>query len=177
MEPIQSRCVVFRFKPLSLESISKQLQYIAKVEGLTMDDAAIRAIEYVSNGDLRKSINVLQAASSLSNQVTEQAVYEVASRARPEEVKKMIGHALNGDFLDARKQLDVLLYEHGMSGEDVISQIYRETMDLGEEILPSKVKIRLVDIIGEYDFRLVEGASERIQLEALLAQFAQFKTA
>ena len=29
--------------------------------------------------------------------------------------------------------------------------------------------------IGEYNFRLVEGANERIQLEALLAQFMKFR--
>ena len=36
--------------------------------------------------------------------------------------------------------------------------------------IPEKKKIHLVDRIGEYNFRLVEGANERIQVEALLAQ-------
>lgn len=177
MEPIQSRCVVFRFKPLSFEEISNHLQYVAKSEGLKLDLDAIKALEYVSQGDMRKSINLLQAASSMDTTVTAESVYSVASRARPEEVKKMIESALTGQFLEARKQLDTLLYDHGMSGEDIIAQLYRETMNMEEDVLPSKVKIQLVDIIGEYDFRLVEGASERIQLEALLAQFGKFSVA
>ena len=32
-------------------------------------------------------------------------------------------------------------------------------------------KVRLIDRIGEIDFRMTEGANERIQLEALLAYF------
>ena len=87
----------------------------------------------------------------------------------------MILLALQGKFLDARKKLDELMYEQGMSGEDVLLQLYRETMALDDKKLADKAKIELVDIIGEYDFRIVEGANERVQLEALLAQFMKFK--
>jgi len=102
-------------------------------------------------------------------------VYGVSSKARPEQVQEMILLALKGKFLEARKKLEELMYEQGMSGEDVIMQLFRETMALDEKELPDKSKIELVNIIGEYDFRLVEGASERIQLEALLAQFMKYK--
>jgi replication factor C small subunit len=175
IEPIQSRCVVFRFKPLSSKEVEERLKEIAGKEGLSIDEKALKAIYYVSQGDLRKGINILQAASALSKKVSEKEVFEVSSRARPEEVKEMIALAFAGEFLKAREKLDVLLYEHGMSGEDVILQLFRELMNLPEAEIPSKAKIELVDIIGEYNFRLVEGASERIQLEALLAQFGKFK--
>ena len=36
--------------------------------------------------------------------------------------------------------------------------------------LPDRKKVRLVDRIGEYNFRITEGADERIQIAALLAQ-------
>ncbi|MDO8647566.1 MAG: replication factor C small subunit [Candidatus Diapherotrites archaeon] len=175
IEPIQSRCVVFRFKPLSSKEVEERLKMICANEGLKIEEKALKAIYYVSQGDLRKSINILQASSSFSKSITEENVYSVSSRARPEEIKEMIKFALNADFLKAREKLDFLLFEYGMSGEDVILQLYREVMDLPEDELPSKTKIELVDIIGEYNFRLVEGASERIQLEALLAQFGKFK--
>lgn len=175
IEPIQSRCVVFRFKPLNPKDVEERLKLIAVNEGLKAEEKAVKAIYYVSQGDLRKSINILQASASLGKQVTEESVFSVSSRARPEEVKEMIRLAFAGDFLKAREKLDELLYEHGMSGEDVILQVYRELMDLPEGEIPSKAKIELVDIVGEYNFRLVEGASERIQLEALLAQFGKFR--
>jgi replication factor C small subunit len=50
----------------------------------------------------------------------------------------------------------------------VIDQIYRSMYDLG---LDEDVLVELVDRIGEADFRLTEGANERIQIEALLAHF------
>ena len=175
IEPIQSRCVVFRFRPLSAKDMEARLRDVAKKENVDIDDKALKAIIYVAQGDMRKSINVLQASASMGKKVDEKTVYEVSSRARPEEIKDLIKLALGGKFLEAREKLDTLLYEHGMSGEDVITQLYRELIDFPEVELDSKTKIALVDTIGEYNFRLVEGASERIQLEALLAQFMKYK--
>jgi replication factor C small subunit len=76
---------------------------------------------------------------------------------------------LKGDFLGARAMLDNLLLEQGLSGEDVLIQLHRAMLEVS---LPDKLKLQLLDRIGEVDFRLTEGANERIQLEALLAYFA-----
>lgn len=175
IEPIQSRCVIFRFRPLSNDKIKARLQKICQEECVESDEQALDAVIYVSQGDLRKAINVLQASASLGEKVTEEIVYNVSSRAKPTEIKEMILAALQGDFLEARNKLDALLFEHGMSGEDVLIQLYRELLNLEENEVSSKDKIDLIEHIGETDFRLVEGANERIQLEALLAQFLKFK--
>lgn len=171
LEPIQSRCVVFRFKPLSAEDISNQIRFVAEREKLSLDAKALDALVYLSEGDLRKAINTLQAAAALGAKISEENVFSVSSRARPAEIKEMISLAFAGDFLSARDKLDTLLFDHGMAGEDVVSQLYRELMAMDEKEMPSSAKIQLADIVGEYDFRLSEGATERIQLEALLAQF------
>ncbi|VVB99850.1 Replication factor C small subunit [uncultured archaeon] len=171
LEPIQSRCVVFRFRNLSAKEISGKLREIAEKEKLQIDEKALDAIVYVADGDLRKATNVLQAGASLGDKVTEKSVYDVSSRARPEEIRQMIQLSLSGKFLEARGALDKLMYEHGMSGEDIIVQLHKELVSMDENEVPGKEKIELLDKVGEYNFRMVEGANERIQLEALLAQF------
>lgn len=168
IEPIQSRCAVFRFTKLSDTEVKKILENIASKEGLKLGEKALNAIVYVSAGDARKAINVLQGASGLGEKtVTEEEVFQVASRARPKEVAEMIELAFKGDFMNARGLLDDLMIKYGLSGEDVIQQIYREIVSLD---ISDEKKVWLVDRVGEYDFRLSEGANERIQLEALLAQ-------
>ena len=175
IEPIQSRCVVFRFRQLAAKDIEEKIRQIAQQEGVDVDEKALKAIVYVCEGDLRKAINVFQASASIGKKITDETIYEVSSRARPEEVKAMIKLALAGKFLEARSALDALLYEHGMSGEDVILQLHRELIQMPESEVPGKTKIELIDTIGEYNFRMVEGANERVQLEALLAQFMKHK--
>jgi len=168
IEPLQSRCAIFRFIPLEEKDVKKELERIAKEEKLKVDDAALSAIYYVSEGDMRKAINILQGASMHSQHITEELVHKVSSRARPKEIREMIETALNGDFKNARQKLDKLMIDYGLSGEDVIFQIYREVPSLA---IPEEKKVVLIDRIGEYNFRLVQGANERIQIEALLAHF------
>ncbi|MFH1199874.1 MAG: replication factor C small subunit [Candidatus Micrarchaeota archaeon] len=167
IEPIQSRCAVFRFSRLAESDVGKIIENVSRGEGLTLEGKAAQALIYVAEGDARKAINTLQGASSFSPNVTAEDVYKIASRARPEEVAKMIERALGGDFTGSRKMLDEIMLKYGMSGEEVIMQIFREVTGMP---IPDADKVALVDRIGEYDFRMVEGANERIQLEALLAQ-------
>jgi len=168
IEPIQSRCAVFRFSRLTDEDIKKMLQRIAKAEKLVLQPEALNAIIYVSEGDMRRAINILQAAASISNKITEESIYEVTSRARPEEVREMVNLALSGKFEEARKELYHLLIEKGLAGEEILNQLHREILNLQ---LPETVKVNLIEKLGETDFRLTEGGNERIQLEALLAHF------
>ncbi len=175
IEPIQSRCVVFRFKPLSLKDLVKKIEEIAKLEGIHLDEGALNAVNYVSAGDLRKAINVLQSASSVSKKIDEKTIFEVSSRARPQEINEVIMLALDQKFLEARAKLDTLMYEYGMSGEDIVSQICKQLIDIAEDKIEGKIKIELINILGEYNFRISQGANERVQIEAMLAQFMKFK--
>lgn len=169
IEPIQSRCAIFRFLQLKEDDVKKMLEYIAKEEGLQVEDDAYNAVFYVSEGDMRKSINVLQGCAIHGKHITAETVHKISSRARPKEIQEMVKLALSGDFMGSRKNLDTLMINYGLSGEDVVFQIYREIPNLE---VPEKKKVILMDRLGEYNFRLVEGANERIQIEALLAQFS-----
>jgi replication factor C small subunit len=168
IEPIQSRCAVFRFRPLKPEEIKAMIRKVAKNEGLEISQDGVDAIIYVARGDLRKAINSLQVAATVGKSITEDVVFETTATAHPEEVRKLVETALKGDFLAARTQLDELLITYGLSGEDVVRQIHRSVFDLP---VSDAAKVRLIDRIGEAEFRLVEGSNERVQIEALLAHF------
>jgi replication factor C small subunit len=166
IEPIQSRCALFRFRPLSEDEIVHRLKHISEKESIHVDAPAYKALVYASEGDMRRAINFLQTASTLKDKIGEDTVYKVAAKARPEEVRDLLELGLSGNFEGARKKLSTLLFEYGMSGEDVLIQVYREIIDSEIE---QKKKVQLIDRMGEYNFRITEGANERIQLESLIA--------
>jgi replication factor C small subunit len=168
IEPIQSRCAVYRFGPLSPKDIETMVRRIDKREGIKVTKDGMDAIVYVARGDMRKAVNALQSASTVTNDITAEAVYETTSTAKPKEIEDMLKLALDGQFMDARNKLDDLLIKYGLSGNDIIDQIYSAMFSLG---LREDVLVALVDRIGEADFRLTEGSNERIQVEALLAHF------
>ena len=111
IEPIQSRCALFRFKRVKNEDVKAMLRRISKEEKLEVTADGLEAILYVSNGDLRKAINTLQVAASNKKAVSEDAVYETSATAHPDEIRRLIETALKGDFLGARTILDDLLIQ------------------------------------------------------------------
>jgi replication factor C small subunit len=169
IDPIQSRCAVFRFSPLGDEAIETQIRIIAEEEGIEITDEGMDALVYAADGDMRKAINGLQAAAVMGGVVDEEAVYTITSTARPEEIEEMVTAAMDGDFTAARAQLDSLLKDVGIAGGDIIDQMHRSVweFDLGEERA-----VQLMERIGEADYRITAGANEQVQLEALLASLA-----
>ena len=172
IEPIQSRCSVFRYRPISNEECTEMIESVASGEGLKLDPKAVEALLYVSEGDMRRAINALQGAALQSDKITSDAVYKSSSRAEPAQIKEMMELALERKFIEARKKLHHLMINYGMSGEDVLVQMYRTVDSLS---VSEREKVTIVDKIGEYNFRLVEGANEMLQIEALLAQLLLIK--
>ncbi len=169
IEPIQSRCALFRFSPLPEDQIMSHLNSIAKKEEIRISENGLKSVVEVAEGDLRKAINTLQAASSMSKSISEETVYQVVGRAKPTDVHAMLEHALKGDFIKAREELRALLVRYGISGSEIVRQIHSEIFRLA---IPEKRRIGLVESVGEIDFRLVQGGDEEVQLSALLAKLA-----
>jgi replication factor C small subunit len=170
IEPIQSRCAPFRFTYLPREEHDKYLQYIAQQEKVNLTKDGLEAVYDVCSGDLRRATNSLQAAASLEKPVNSETVYSVVGRANPADVHAMIKTAMEGDFVEARRKLREMITKYGVAGSDVIKQIHSELFRLD---IPENLKIRLAGIVGEVDFRLIEGADEEVQLSALLARLAE----
>ena len=165
IEPIQSRCSVYRFKSLSHDAIAARIKHIAAKEGLKLSEDAVRAINYVAMGDMRRAINALQSAAVLSSEIKPEMIYEITATARPEEIKELITKAMEGKFPEALEILDALI-DKGISGDEILTQMHRLVINLD---IPARKKVALMDRIGEADYRITEGANERIQLDALIA--------
>jgi replication factor C small subunit len=167
IEPIQSRCSVFRFKRLKQPDVKKYITQVAKEEKLSVSEDAYDAIYEISEGDLRKATNIMQACSTLPK-IDRDGVYEVVAKVKPEDIGEMVSLALKGSFAEARKRLYDMLISQGLAGDDIIraihSQIFKIDMD-------DKKRLQLLEKLGEYEFRLNQGGTPEVQLEALLAQF------
>ncbi|MCS7118981.1 MAG: replication factor C small subunit [Archaeoglobaceae archaeon] len=166
IEPIQSRCAVFRFRAVPKEAMKRKLLEICKKEGVRITEDGIEAIIYIAGGDFRRAINALQGVAAIGEVIDTDKIYQITATAQPKEISDIIETALKGNFFEAREKLAKLMIEYGMSGEDVVSQFFREIVS---SKMNEKLKVVLIDKLGEIDFRLTEGANERIQLDAFLA--------
>lgn len=168
IDPIQSRCAIFRFKLLEKRDVEKVINKISEGEGLSIHPSALEMIYEGSEGDCRKSINLIQSTASVSPSITPDLVSTIISSAKPKDIRVVLDYALSGDFQRSKeKLLDVMLKE-SISGQDVIKAIQKEIWNLPVE---PDLKVKLTEKTGETEFRIVEGSDPFIQLQALLASF------
>jgi replication factor C small subunit len=170
--PIQSRCAIFQFKRIGKEEIESHLLYITKKEKLTLTKGGAETLVEICEGDLRKAINTLQTAAALSKgKIDEKIILRIAHQATPTEIQTMLNLSIGGDFEKARIQMYQLMTKYALSGRDIIKQLHKEISKT--TLLTSKQRLKVIGILSDYDFRLMEGANEDIQLSAFLAHLTQ----
>lgn len=168
VEAIQSRCAVFRFRPLDDEKVLEMIVSVAEMEGVELHEDAAGAIASVSLGDLRKAITSLQVAASLDNSVTRELVYETTATAPPEELHGFFLACKEDGFQPARRRMKGILDRFGLAGTDLVNQLHRE---LGSApFLDERQKLEVTEAMAECDFRMVEGGGEALQLDAMTAR-------
>lgn len=168
--PIQSRCGLYRFQPLTIDQIRDRLGFIIINEMINIEDDAISTIAYLSNGDCRSAINCLQACSTYGELITKEIVYQITGKIDPKLVRDMIKKAVNGDFDGAYTLLDSFFNNYGMSAKNIIDQIYRELENIE---LDEEKKLRCYMILGMYSQRITLGSTDDVQLTAMLEEMTK----
>jgi replication factor C small subunit len=168
IEPIQSRCVVFRFTRLPKDDVVEHLNMICDREKVKYEEKAISQIFDATGGDLRHSINIMQAAAGMGSvsMANVNAAVGLSGRSKVGDVLRL---AISGKFNDARTKLLELTQVYGMSETDFMKYASQEMYDMKIE-KPEE----LAELMAEYDYRLASGAHPEIQLAALLAQMGRF---
>ena len=172
IDPIQSRCSVFRFRQLEEAEAATYLNRICKAEKVEAEPKVIKRILELSEGDLRQAVNYLQVVTSGSRggKLDVSALEKFLPEAQSGLIRDMLNSALKGEFVKARELMYELMGKHGVSGREIIRGANREVTRLTE--IDATKQVEVIRTLGEYDFRLTQGANEDIQLSSMLAQLS-----
>jgi replication factor C subunit 2/4 len=164
IDPITSRCSKFRFQPLSHETHLARLSYIAQAEGVNVSEDGLVAAMQQAEGDLRRSINLVQSASGLytGKPITAAEVTEIAGAVPASVANQTIQMAFTSNA--TRELVDHVadIVAEGYS----VSQYAQQLLDsvVKEERMTDLQKAKASKIISSADHRLCDGADESIQL-------------
>lgn len=167
IEPIQSRCVIFRFTKISKADILSYLKSICKKEDVVFEDGALSLVYDSTSGDLRHSINILQAASGMGSISIRNITVSLGISGRSL-VKDVLNLSISGNLTESRKKLFELIHIYGMSEVDFLKFAYHELINSDTEY-----QQELLSVMADYDYRLAMGAHPEIQLTAFLAQIGK----
>ncbi|MCK4286244.1 MAG: AAA family ATPase, partial [Candidatus Lokiarchaeota archaeon] len=170
IDPIISRCAVFRFVSLPKEKIIKRLKYIAKKENLQIPtDKSHQFFEvlfFISGGDLRKAINTLQMSVSLEliDNLELNEILQISGFMDEKTLEDLTNALKSKDILKSREIIDKM---ETLDSRNFIRQLIEALSSIN--IIPNKIPA-LRSFIGEIDYRISQGANEKIQVSALLAE-------
>ena len=169
IDPIQSRCAVFKFTSIPEDEVIGHLETVAKKEKVKADKKGLKAIYDYSEGDLRHAINLLQATASLGT-VSEDNVKSSAGLTKTTDVDDVLKLALDGKMTDARNKMIELIKVYGMSESDFLKYLNSAVFKSKTDNISS-----VLEIIAKYDYRILVGANPEIQLSAMLAELGNLK--
>ena len=122
---IRSRCANFRFNPILKTDIIKTIKYICENEKLTIDDESLNIISQLSNGDLRKAINLLQSISMKSNIINIKLCYDTAGIPTTENINYIFNNLIDNNlqFNDIFKNINNIIKNNGYSLDIILKDI------------------------------------------------------
>ncbi len=167
IEPLQSRCAVFKFVRISEKDVMSYLEDICKKEKVKFDQKGLETIYSYTEGDLRHAINILQATASLGT-INESNVKSSAGLTKITDVGEILKLAIAGKLSDARNKMIEITKVYGMSESDFLKYLNEESY----KIKTAKLS-EILEVIAKYDYRLIIGSNPEIQLSALLAELGK----
>ena len=168
INPIQSRCAVFKFSQIDEKEITTQLKVILKKENGKADEKGLKEIAEYAEGDLRHAINLLQTAASMGD-ITQDGVKAAAGLTKTNDVEEVLKLAISGKIQDSRNKMIELVKVYGMSESDFLKYINQALFSAKYDNLEE-----LSQIIAKYDYRILVGSNSEIQLSAMLAELGKF---
>ncbi|KIY49968.1 P-loop containing nucleoside triphosphate hydrolase protein [Fistulina hepatica ATCC 64428] len=165
---IQSRCTRFRFSPLPISEVEKRVDIIVDAERVNLTLDGKRALLKLSRGDMRRALNVLQAAHAAFDIISETEIYNCTGSPHPADIETIVNSMLGDEFTVSYKMISAMKVERGLALPDLLTGAfdYIETLQLKPQ-----TRMYLLDLLATTEHRLSTGGSEKIQLTAMLGAF------
>jgi len=165
---VQSRCTRFRFSPHPISEVEKKLNHVVKAEDVKITEEGRQALLKLTKGDMRRALNVLQACHAAYDLTGETEVYNCTGNPHPSDIEAIVNSMLTDEFTTSYNLISALKTERGLALPDLLNGAF-EFID-GLQLKPA-ARVYLLDILATIEHRLAAGASEKIQLTAMLGAF------
>lgn len=150
---LQSRCMLFRFAPIKFNDHVNKLNEIIIKENINIDKDAINQIIILADGDMRKSLNVLQSLtmSYKQEQINLKNVYEITGYPSDNYRIELLKYLFNYDIkLNIKyEKIKEIINESNYSIIDIIREIINFLIDTKMRNSLIKYESNIINIINE----------------------------
>ena len=165
---ILSRCQVYDFKRITDNDIAKHLEYVAKQEGVTIEQEALRVIAFKADGALRDALSIFdQLVSSSGNQISYKTTIHHLNVLDVDHYFKMTEHLFSEDVTTALLLFDEILAQ-GFDGQHFIAGLATHFRNLLLAQTPGTVKLmESSDAVKQKYIQQVQGIDRMLLVRAM----------
>jgi len=170
IDPIVSRCAVFRFVNLPESEITERLKYITKQEKIKFpqnkQEIFYKMLFFISGGDLRRAINTLQmsVALELIENLDLNEILRISGFLDNTTLDKLVNTIKTKDFKASKQIIEGV---GNFDSRNFIKQLINvlPKLNINHQNLNS-----ILSYIGTIDYRVNQGGDKNIQLTSLIAE-------
>lgn len=164
-----SRCTRFRFQPIGVDAIRERVKNVVVKENITIKPEAIEALLRMSQGDMRKALNVLQSCKasldSPDDEIDQEMIYDCIGSPSPNDIEAVLDSILKDDWTTAYLTLDKFKKVKGLALIDLL-QGFIEI--LNDYKLAKSTKIKLLKGLSEIEYGISKGGNDKINSSAII---------
>lgn len=165
-EPIQSRCAILKFDKIDNTILSDRLKEVCKAEDLALSDDAVQLVVDLSDGDMRQSLNILQACVNSPSLIDEDYIIKLIGLPSPRRIERVLQELLKGNLDEALNIFD-RIWEEKFDAVDLINSFFRAAKRMES--------YELLKMIGLVNLRIVEGVDSKLQFYGLFNDIMSFE--
>jgi len=146
---IKSRCASFRFNSISKENSIMKLKQVVEGEKINIDEKSLEIISTISNGDLRKGINLLQSLTMVINtKITPELCWEITGIPSDKTIIEIFNILTSKeDFNISLEKLEKIIFNEGFSLtvllEKLIKYYVKQKIEIKPKILTEIAELEL----------------------------------
>ena len=165
IEAIQSRCMIIKYPKISSENLFSKVEYICNNEGIEYTEESILTLLFISDKDIRQTINNLECIYYSFKILTVDNIYKMIDKPRPYYMNLILRYCLENNYTDAINTV-IELYNKGYTPNDILLTFMKYLFEETEHniALEEHVKLRIYDIISMSYIRINAGVDTLLQL-------------
>lgn len=163
-----SRCTRFRFQPLQETAIKERIDEVIANEELKVSDEALASLLKLSQGDMRKALNVLQSCSAAvdkGEEITKSMIYDCIGAAHPEDIETALDIILKEEYSTLFSGLEKIRKSRGLAIIDMITSFVEILKNY--ELTPKQLSL-ILSQFADVEYAISKGVTDKIATTAVI---------
>ena len=162
IESIQSRCMIIKYPKINNLNLYEKIETICKLENIPYNKEGIDTLIFVSDNDIRQTINNLECIYYSFGKLDSDNIYKLIDKPKPYYISNILKSCIEKDFVKTINNVKELYYK-GYTPNDILLTFMKFLYETENEY-DEELKLKIYEIISNSYIRVNGGIDTLLQL-------------